>query len=795
MIGRIEARLRWMRRAISRSEWAIGLLGASRATGGPTERGLLFVQIDGFAKVELERALAAGRMRYLGRLLTREHYVLRPLYSGVPSTTAAAQAELFYGIPTAVPAFGFQHSDFKRAVRMFEPEVASRIEAELAAKTPGLLEGGSAFSNILGGGAKETRFCAATLGRVETKSIGFALVLALHAPALLRIAWMTAVEACVAVRDCVKGLIAGRDLARELRFVLTRVAVNGILREICVIGASIDAARGLPIIHVNFVGYDEQAHRRGPSSAFAHWSLKGIDRAIQRVAGAARRSARRDFEVWVYSDHGQENVVPFSRETGRSIEDVVVDLVRSIRDKSARVSRAAAARGRKRRTTQLGPRSRHLEQPTAEPAGEAKADEIATVVADGPLGFVYVPGGLPPEVVEELARALVTEGVPIVLAPIDDGAARAFTATGEHELPRDAAAVLGDEHPYLTAAATDLAAVCHHPHAGLLVLSGWRANAKPMSFAAENGAHGGPGSAEVGAFAILPDDAPVASVPGRDYLRMLDLHHGALTLLERTDRSLKPTRRARAPRGSATLRVMTYNVHSCVGMDGRISTSRISRVIARHQPDIVALQELDVQRHRTGRIDQAEAIAKELEMRFQFHAAIHVEEERYGNAIFTRLPMRLVRAEGLPRLPIRQNLEPRGALWIAIEFGGAELNFVTTHLGLSRRERLHHTEVLLGPSWLGHPDCRPPFVLCGDFNDGPKSATLRRFQGLMRDAQVGLDGRPPRNTWLARFPLARIDHVLVSRGIEVDSVEVPRTELTRTSSDHLPLVVDLRMEA
>jgi endonuclease/exonuclease/phosphatase family metal-dependent hydrolase len=296
----------------------------------------------------------------------------------------------------------------------------------------------------------------------------------------------------------------------------------------------------------------------------------------------------------------------------------------------------------------------------------------------------------------------------------------------------------------------------------------------------------------VGAFAVLPDDAPVGPSPGREHLRLADLHHGALTVLGRPRDLSAPLRRwPAAPSTPGTLRVMTYNVHGCVGMDGKVSTSRICRVIARHRPDVVALQELDVGRRRTGGVDQACAIANELEMKFHFHAALEMDEERYGNAVLSRHPMRLVRAEGLPRLSIRPGLEPRGALWIAIDVGGSELNLVTTHLGLSRRERVHHADVLLGPEWLGHPECRAPIVLCGDLNDGPRSTTWRRFHGLLRDAQLALDGRAPRRTWLGRLPLARIDHVFVSEGIRVLSVDVPRTELTRRASDHLPLVVEM----
>jgi endonuclease/exonuclease/phosphatase family metal-dependent hydrolase len=747
MIGRIERRLRRLRRAFSRKEWAVRILRASRSTESPAERGLVLVQIDGLARAQLERAIAEGRMPYLARLLRRDHHVLHPICSCVPSTTGAAQGELFYGVTTAVPAFGFWDRELGRPVRLVEPEIAARVDGDLAAKTTGLLQGGSAFSNLLSGGAAETRFCAATFGRREPKPFAFLLVLAMHAGALFRIAGLVLAEAAHAVVDSILGIVAGQNLMQELRFVLTRVAVNAALREVCVVGASIDAVRGLPIIQVNFVGYDEQSHRRGPTSAFAHRCLPGIDRAIGRIAGAARRSAYRDYDLWVYSDHGQEEVVFFERERGKSIEEIV-----------------------------------------------AATEPGARVVADGPLGFVHVDRDLSPERLEEWARRLVEEGVPIVLRAGPSGTARAWTKTGSHELPSDAEAVLGPGHPYPAAAAADLAAVCHHVEAGPLVISGWRSGERPITFAPENGAHGGPGSREVDAFALVPRETPLVPPTGRDYLRLLDLRQAALALRGRAERP--PRSRVIphiGPSESRTVRVMTYNVHSCLGMDGRVSTSRIARVIARSRPDIVALQELDVGRRRTGGVDQARAIADDLGMELHFHAALTIGDERYGNAILSRFPIRLVRADGLPALPLRRSLEPRGALWVTIDVGGLELTFVTTHLGLSRRERLHHAEVLIGPEWLAHPDCRAPIVLCGDLNDGSRSPSWRRFQGFLRDAQLGLDGKRPRPTWTSRVPIARLDHVFVSRGVEVVSAEVPRTDLARIASDHLPLVVDLRL--
>ena len=134
-------------------------------------------------------------------------------------------------------------------------------------------------------------------------------------------------------------------------------------------------------------------------------------------------------------------------------------------------------------------------------------------------------------------------------------------------------------------------------------------------------------------------------------------------------------------------RILTYNVHRCVGTDRRLDLGRIAAVIGAERPDIVALQEVDVGRARTGGVDQAQAIAARLGMSFRFHAALKVEEELYGDAILTALPERLIRAGPLPGHPDLARLEPRGALWVAIEVDGVELQVLNTHLGLVPREQ------------------------------------------------------------------------------------------------------------
>lgn len=229
---------------------------------------------------------------------------------------------------------------------------------------------------------------------------------------------------------------------------------------------------------------------------------------------------------------------------------------------------------------------------------------------------------------------------------------------------------------------------------------------------------------------------------------------------------------------------MTYNIHSCRGSDGRADPGRIAEVIARCAPDIVALQEVDVARARSGGIDQATAIASLLRMDAHFHPALHLAEEKYGDAILTTLPSRLVKAGPLPSAG-----EPRGAIRVAVDLGGTDLHVVNTHLGLRRGERMRQAAILLGPGWLGSPQGGRT-VLMGDLNAGPRSAAYRMLARTMADVQVEAGGKPA-PTFPSRFPMLRLDHILVGDGIGVVSAEVPSDILIRGASDHLPLLATL----
>lgn len=804
MIQRLERALRALQRAFSRSEWSARLLGLPKSRGAEDEPGLVLIQIDGLSRTQMEKALSKGRLPFLRKLLEQEHYQLCDHYSGMPASTPAVQGELFYGIKTAVPAFSFVLRDSGRLARMYEPGAAFEIEQRLAKSGgPALLRGGSSYLNIYTGGADESHFCPAGLGwhrvRRVRKALAYPFVALANLYSLLRVAVLMIVELVLAMIDGIAGLFDGHDLLKELKFVPSRVAVTILLRELTTIGVKIDIARGLPVIHLNFLGYDEQAHRRGPSSQFAHWSLKGIDDAIARIWRAAHGATRRRYQVWIYSDHGQEQTIPYARYYRRSIKNAVtaalshlgvpteqsVAETRGVQTQRARLLGGAGVQ----KLLRLAPEERTPYRPSQ-----------VTVAAMGPVGMVYTPTPLSTEDADLAARALVDKAhVPMVLHTDtragQDGIITAWTAAGRFSLPVDARRVLGQDHPFLEEASRDLIRMCTHPDAGDLVLCGWCSGAVPHSFAVEHGAHAGVAPEELRGFALLPADTVLAPRQ-HDYLRPIDLRLAALHALKRKPLQVPraPARPSLRPR-SEIVRIMTYNVHSCIGMDGRLSPERIAEVIARYEPDIIALQELDVGRMRTGGIDQAHVIADELNMEYHFHPALQVEEERYGDALLTHLPIRLIKADALPGLPQRPELEPRGALWAAVDIGGVDLQIINTHLGLRPRERLAQAQALLSTEWLAHPDCEDPLVLCGDFNALPNSPVCRRFDQVLQDAQVALSSHRPRKTLFSRFPLARIDHVYFSHGLEVASVAVPSSTLTRVASDHLPLIVELRLRS
>jgi endonuclease/exonuclease/phosphatase family metal-dependent hydrolase len=240
------------------------------------------------------------------------------------------------------------------------------------------------------------------------------------------------------------------------------------------------------------------------------------------------------------------------------------------------------------------------------------------------------------------------------------------------------------------------------------------------------------------------------------------------------------------------LRVMTYNVHRCVGRRGVDTTTDIAVVCGEADADIVALQELDApETDEHEGVHHARDLAARLGMQLLFCRTFRRDVGYYGHALLSRHPLTLQKVTTFPAMGPAS--EPRGAIWARATVARRTLDVISTHLGVYRRERLAQSRELVGDNWLGSPELKRPCLLCGDLNAVPNATTYRRFTSVLRDAQRVIRGHRPRATFPAVFPVVRIDHVFVSDDVVVRGVRVPYDTRSRRASDHLPLIVDLEL--
>jgi LysM repeat protein len=270
-----------MRRKLSRTHWAARLLGVPVPHGHNEAPGLIMIQIDGLSRPQFEKALAAGNLPHLARSLKRGQFHLHSFYSGVPSTTPAVQGELFYGVRAAVPAFQFLHRESGEVFRMYDAKSSEVIEKGLDERGgEPLLEGGHTYSNIYRAGAAGSWYCSQDLSPAvmwrKARPFRWLVLSLVYVTKILRVLALVIIEFFLAWIDCVRGLFEKQNLGRELLFIPARVGICIMLREFIRFRVLLDIERGVRVIHANFLGYDEQAHRRGPDSAFAHWTLKDI---------------------------------------------------------------------------------------------------------------------------------------------------------------------------------------------------------------------------------------------------------------------------------------------------------------------------------------------------------------------------------------------------------------------------------------------------------------------------------------------------------------------------------------
>ena len=249
-------------------------------------------------------------------------------------------------------------------------------------------------------------------------------------------------------------------------------------------------------------------------------------------------------------------------------------------------------------------------------------------------------------------------------------------------------------------------------------------------------------------------------------------------------------------RGAYRIRVITYNIHSCVDKKRNVQTEKIAGIIDRLKADIVCLQEVDAPKPLTQNQNQARLFADQFGMDYCFFPVEKTGLHAFGLAIMSRFSFNEYHHNFLPNLFPRLKPRKRGAIRASIFTPAGPIHIINAHLSLFKLERRRQLKTLLGEDWLLAVPPDEPIIFCGDLNAGPLSKTYRTLTRLLTDVQKGRKNPNPSSsqpTFHSRSPLFRIDHIFVSHHFQTINVEVKNTPDTRTASDHLPLVADLEL--
>lgn len=242
-----------------------------------------------------------------------------------------------------------------------------------------------------------------------------------------------------------------------------------------------------------------------------------------------------------------------------------------------------------------------------------------------------------------------------------------------------------------------------------------------------------------------------------------------------------------------TIRLATYNVHKCVGVDRRHKPGRIAEVLQEIRPDVAGLQEVLSIDNGSREQHQAEYLAGCLGMHMALGEVRKLHGGAYGNVVLSRFPVRSVCTFDLT-VPGR---EQRGCMRTDVTLPGGEvLHVFNVHLGTAFMERRLQARKLLERELIASRDLEGPRVVLGDFNEWTRGLASRMLAAEFTSADIRLHMRQ-RMTYPGLFPVMHLDHIYYDHDLIVERVTLHKSKKALIASDHLPLVADfvLRSEA
>ena len=554
----------------------------------PSGKRILLLHLDGVGGRQLEYAMEHGYAPTLRGLVERGPYRVSSCRAGAPTSTPAFQAGLLYGVTPDIPGYTWFDKRRGREVRMDRGEDARLLERELARTGAPLLRGGSVYCSIFSGGAHLRRWalsgwneelCAEDFGMEELsrapllpQARDFLAAAMVHSATFGRIATALGMDVASGLLETARWATHVGSLQHEPQFLLHRVMTECLFAEFAANSCVIDIARGIPIVYACFIGYDEYAHRRGPYSRMALLKLWELDRMLGRIVAAVTALPELDYELYLFSDHGQVKTRPAELVLGESLGEHLLADGRTAGSETvafggagggdaaavaaqARWFRrvAAAVPGALGKAALAWARYRARALDGAQPG---RADGPLLVVPAGDIAHVYST-----RVPEPLREAEIRGRHPGLLERCTRSPAVGFTLVrgergplalrGDRRLelhrPQDALELAHEiGHPLAAVYARDLLRM---RSAGDLILLGTAAPCgETVAYPFEFGSHGGLAPEQLDTFVIHPQE--LGEEAFASVVRPQDLHRIFLERSGRVPRNLPQPAREEAPCGS-----------------------------------------------------------------------------------------------------------------------------------------------------------------------------------------------------------------------------------------------------
>lgn len=235
----------------------------------------------------------------------------------------------------------------------------------------------------------------------------------------------------------------------------------------------------------------------------------------------------------------------------------------------------------------------------------------------------------------------------------------------------------------------------------------------------------------------------------------------------------------------ARIRVVTYNVHKCRGLDGKVRPDRIVKVLREIDADIIGLQEVLSIPKLAREDDQVRFLADELKLNFCVGENRKLKGGAYGNVILSRLPIENSRNYDIS---VRWR-EQRGCLRADLGIGENLLHVFNVHFGTDFLERRRQVRKLIDSKVLHNEELHGHRIVLGDFNEWTRGLTSRMLSENFNSVDIRRFLKRPR-TYPGVLPLVHLDHIYFEQGLELVDLKLYRTRTSLIASDHLPLVAE-----